>query len=86
MKKAIVSPKITFHSEPKIQSPKISLLADPIRKKSVLDSVSVGLENLSRKKSEDDEKIIPFRAISPGQAFKSPSIVNKTPLQQVIPQ
>ena len=67
------SPKITFHSEPKIESPRHGL---DVQKKKAKNSV------------EDLDKIFSLEgAVSPGQPFKSPGSQNpKTPIQAVTRQ
>lgn len=67
------SPKITFHADPKIESPRPALDA---QKKKTKNSV------------EDLDKIFSLEAVvSPGQSFKSPGSQNqKTPVQAVTRQ
>jgi hypothetical protein len=72
---AIPSPKITFHNEPKIESPRFSLLGDSIKKKFTQDPQV-------RKPSEDlEKKSVIDKIVSPSISLKSPLVLHKTPLQ-----
>lgn len=77
----VPSPKITFHQEPKIDSPRIPLLSESHKKKHP-DYVSNKLEGPSRKVSEDQPvKSGLDKIISPKQSLRSPNIGQKTPMQ-----
>jgi hypothetical protein len=68
----VPSPKITFHNEPRLESPKFFLLNESSKKK--------WMEGQARKASEDQEKRTHMdKMISPVLGNKSPLIYQRSP-------
>ena len=79
MTKIGASPKITFHSQPKIDSPQVGFVLDNKKKQ--------GQQTKVRNILEENEKGFSLEAVvSPGNILKSPqSQIHKTPLQLSCP-